>query len=90
MQSPFLDYIDHIAMELIRANNAIQPAPINLHEAVESLDSLQHFINYCLPRANTDLSRTQALLNANVDNQLFLDLIRPALKKVKAISLINF
>ncbi len=75
-QSPFLDYIDDIAMELIRANNAIQPAPLHLDDSIANLDSLQHFINRS--KTNVKLFKAQTLLN--MDNELFTDLIQPALR----------
>ena len=77
-QSPFLDYIDDIVMELIRANNAIQPVAINLDDSIASIDSLQNFIKHCLSKTKVEFSKTQTLLN--MDNELFMDLIQPALK----------
>lgn len=77
-QSPFLDYIDDIVMELIRANNAIQVIPLNLDDSIASLDSLQNFIKHCLSKTKVEFSKTQTLLN--MDKELFMDLIQPALK----------
>lgn len=76
-QSIFHAYINDIVTELTHVNNIVQPAPINLHDCVASLDSLQRFIHHCLAQANVDLSETQTLLK--MDQQLFTDLIQPAL-----------
>lgn len=76
-QSLFYDYIDEIVMELTHFNSIDQPTPINLSDCVACLDSLQNFIKHGISKTKIDFSQAQTLLK--MDEQLFMDLIQPAL-----------
>lgn len=86
--SPFLDYIDSIIKELVKASTTILPEQTDLVECISNTQTLQKFIQHCFAKnAALQLDVLQAVIK--IDGELYSDLLRPALLRRLQLAAFN-